>query len=170
MWCAPIFGAPYPLANSLPMNAPLVSSLKLPLNKCTHPHINLSCKWVRLSSRNAPIPLQVRPLSNVSLLLHGSFSSKQWRPLLTQWANPHASAPLSPQEMRPCSPLPLLFSQVNLKNALYPPLAYFGQALKYQWPRSNLAKSNQWVRSHPKISPRKPTFLSCFMSINSPTL
>jgi hypothetical protein len=42
----------------------------------------------------------------------------------------------------------LLFSsshkrRMNLKNELNPPLASFGQALKYQWPRSNLAKSNQ---------------------------
>ena len=60
--------------------------------------------------------------------------------------------------------------EINLINALYPPLASIGQALKDQWLRSNLAKSNQRVRYDPKISLRKPTFLSCFMSINSPTL
>jgi hypothetical protein len=103
----------------------------------------------------------MRPHSNVSLLLHGISSSKKWSPHLTQWENPHANAPLSPQEVSPCSPPLLLFSHVKneLINALYPPLASFGQALKDQWPRSNLAKSNQWVRYNPKISLRNPLSL-----------
>ena len=80
-----------------------------------------------------------------------------------------------PYLLKKCALALLLFSsshkwRMSLINALYPPLASFGQALKDQWPRSNLSKSNQWVRSNPKISLRKSTFLSCFMSINSPTL
>jgi hypothetical protein len=86
------------------------------------------------------------------------------------YSNPHEMRPPSPQEMRP-SPL-LQKSQVKNESpkCLYPLFSLLMPTLKDQWPRLDLAKSNQWVRSHPKISLRKPTFLSCFMSINSPTL
>jgi hypothetical protein len=86
-------------------------------------------------------------------------------------SNPHEVRPPSPQEMRPSS----LLQNSQVKNEspkihFTLSLASFEPTLKDQWPRLDLAKSNQWVRSHPKISLRKPTFLSCFMSINSPTL
>jgi hypothetical protein len=85
-------------------------------------------------------------------------------------SNPHEVRPPSPQEMHPSS----LLQNSQVKNEsqeyLYPLFSLLDPTLKDQWPRLDLAKSNQWVRSHPKISLRKPTFLSCFMSINSPTL
>jgi hypothetical protein len=75
-------------------------------------------------------------------------------------SNPHEVRP-PPQEMRPSS----LLQKSQVKNEsqkyLYPLFSLFEPTLKDQWPRLDLAKSNQWVRSHPKISPRKPTFLSC---------
>jgi hypothetical protein len=91
---------------------------------------------------------------------------------ISQWfySNPHQVRPLPPWEMGPP-----LFSKthkwrMNLNNTLYPLFSLIWPTLKDQWPRLDLTKSNQWVRSHPKISLWKPTFLSCFMSINSPTL
>ena len=69
-------------------------------------------------------------------------------------SNLHEVCPLPPQDICP----------------LYPLFGLLEPTLKDQWPRLDLAKSNQWVRSTPKISLRKPTFLSFFMSINSPTL
>jgi hypothetical protein len=85
-------------------------------------------------------------------------------------SNPHEVHPPSPQEMCPSS----LLQNSQVKNEsqkyLYPLFSLLEPTLKDQWPRLDLAKSNQWVKSHPKISLRKPTFLGCFMSINSPTL
>jgi hypothetical protein len=85
-------------------------------------------------------------------------------------SNPHEVRPPSPQDLRPSS----LLQNSQVKNEsqkyLYPLFSLLMPTLKDQWPRLDLAKSNQWVRSTPKISLRKPTFLSCFMSINSPTL
>jgi hypothetical protein len=79
-------------------------------------------------------------------------------------------APSPPQDVRP----PSLPHKSQVKNespkCLYPLFSLLMPTLKDQWPRLDLAKSNQWVRSTPIISLRKPTFLSCFMSINSPTL
>jgi hypothetical protein len=85
-------------------------------------------------------------------------------------SNPYEVRPPSPQEMRPSSVLQN--SQVKNESQKYtlPSFSLLWPTLKDQWPRLDLANSNQWVRSHPKISLRKPTFLSCFMSINSPTL
>jgi hypothetical protein len=85
------------------------------------------------------------------------------------------------QTLMKCKPSPLKMvrppslphkSQVKNEspNALYPPFGLLMPTLKDQWPRLDLAMSNQWVRSTQIISLRKPTFLSCFMSINSPTL
>ena len=85
-------------------------------------------------------------------------------------SNPHEVRTPSPQEMHPSS----LLQKSQVKNEsqkyLYPLFSLLMATLKDQWPILDLAKSNQWVRSTPKISLRKPTFLSCFMSINSPTL
>jgi hypothetical protein len=86
------------------------------------------------------------------------------------FSNPHEVRPSPPQDMRP----PSLLQKSQVKNespkCLYPLFSLLMPTLKDQWPRLDLAKSNQWVRSTPIISLRKPTFLSCFMSINSPTL
>jgi hypothetical protein len=83
---------------------------------------------------------------------------------------PMKCAPSPPQDVRP----PSLPHKSQVKNespkCLYPLFSLLMPTLKDQWPRLDLAKSNQWVRSTPIISLRKPTFLSCFMSINSPTL
>ena len=84
-------------------------------------------------------------------------------------SNPHEVRPSPSQDMRP----PLLQkSQVKNESpkCLYPLFSLLMPTLKDQWPRLDLAKSNQWVRSTPIISLWKPTFLTCFMSINSPTL
>jgi hypothetical protein len=85
-------------------------------------------------------------------------------------SNPHEVRPSPPQDVRP----PPLLQKSQMKNespkCLYPHFSLLMPTLKDQWPRLDLAKSNQWVRSTPIISLRKPTFLSCFMSINSPTL
>jgi hypothetical protein len=86
------------------------------------------------------------------------------------FSNPHEVRPPSPQDLCPSS----LLQNSQVKNEsqkyLYPLFSLLMPTLKDQWPRLDLAKSNQWVRSTPIISLRKPTFLSCFMSINSPTL
>jgi hypothetical protein len=86
------------------------------------------------------------------------------------YSNPHEVSPPSPQDLRPSS----LLQNSQVKNEspkyLYPLFSLLMPTLKDQWPRLDLAKSNQWVRSHPKISLRKLTFLSSFISINSPTL
>jgi hypothetical protein len=85
------------------------------------------------------------------------------------------------QTLMKCKPSPLKMvrppslphkSQVKNEspNALFPPFGLLIPTLKDQWPRLDLAMSNQWVRSTQIISLRKPTFLSHFMSINSPTL
>jgi hypothetical protein len=92
-------------------------------------------------------------------------SSSQWF-----FSNPHEVCPSSPQDLRPSS----LLQNSQVKNEsqkyLYPLFSLLMPTLKDQWPRLDLSKSNQWVRSTPIISLRKHTFLSCFMSINSPTL
>ena len=85
------------------------------------------------------------------------------------------------QTLMKCKPSPLKMvrppslphkSQVKneFPNALFPPFGLLIPTLKDQWPRLDLAMSNQWMRSTQIISLRKPTFLSHFMSINSPTL
>jgi hypothetical protein len=86
------------------------------------------------------------------------------------FSNPHEVRPPSPQEMRPSSLLQNSQVKNESKKYLYPLFSLLMPTLKDQWPRLDLAKSNQWVRSTPIISLRKPTFLSCFMSINSLTL
>ena len=86
-------------------------------------------------------------------------------------SNPHeVQNPLLLKMVRPSS-LPHK-SQVKNEspNALFPPFGLLIPTLNDQWPRLDLAMSNQWVRSTQIISLRKPTFLSHFMSINSPTL
>ena len=85
-------------------------------------------------------------------------------------SNPHEVRPSPPQDMHP--PSRLQNSQVKNESPkfLYPLFNLLMETLEDQWPRLDLAKSIQWVRSTPIISLRKPTFLSCFMSINSPTL
>jgi hypothetical protein len=86
------------------------------------------------------------------------------------FSNPHEVCSASPQYLR----LSSLLQNSQVKNEsqkyFYPLFSLLMPTLKYQWPRLDLAKSNQWVRSTPIISLRKHTFLSCFMSINSPTL
>jgi hypothetical protein len=103
-------------------------------------------------------PCKLKPTSSFSSSSQGSYS------------NPHEVRPPSPQEMRPSS----LLKKSQVKNespkCLYPLFSLLMPTLKDQWPRLHLAKSNQSMRSTPIISLRKPTFLSCFMSINSPTL
>jgi hypothetical protein len=85
------------------------------------------------------------------------------------------------QTLMKCKPSPLKMvrppslphkSQVKNEspNALFPPFGLLISTLKDQWPRLDLAMSNQWMRLAQIISLRKPTFLSHFMSINSPTL
>jgi hypothetical protein len=83
---------------------------------------------------------------------------------------PRSANPLLLKMVRP-SPLPHK-SQVKNEspNALFPPFGLLIPTVKDQWPRLDLAMSNQWMRSTQIISLRKPTFLSHFMSINSPTL
>ena len=83
---------------------------------------------------------------------------------------PRSANPLLLKMVRP-SPLPHK-SQVKNEspNALFPPFGLLIPTLKDQWPRLDLAMSNQWMRLAQIISLRKPTFLSHFMSINSPTL
>jgi hypothetical protein len=83
--------------------------------------------------------------------------------------------------LSPSNPLPLFLSftqlsqvRMNLILTLLPPLASLWPNLKDQWPRLDLAKSNQWVRSHLIKSHLETHFaqvsIVCFMSFNSPTL
>jgi hypothetical protein len=85
-------------------------------------------------------------------------------------SNPHEVRPPSPQDLCPSSLLQHSQVMNESQKYIYPHFSLLMPTLKDQWPRLDLAKSNQWVRSTPIISLRKPTFLSCFMSINSPTL
>ena len=85
--------------------------------------------------------------------------------------NPHEVQTLS--SLRWCTLLLFLTSlkwRIKSPKCTLPSFSLLMPTLKDQWPRLDLAKSNQWVRSTQIISLRKPTFLSCFMSINSPTL
>ena len=73
-------------------------------------------------------------------------------------SNPMKCAPSPPQDVRPPS-LPHK-SQVKNEspNALYPHFSLLMPTLKDQWPRLDLAKSNQWVRSTPIISLKETHF------------
>ena len=159
----------------------------LPLaSSCIRPHLDLTSPPLPVSNcRN-----QVRPPLSDAPLLHEN-APDQERKAKTPWitspcklqantssssssqgfcSNPHEVRPSPPQDMRP----PSLLQNSQVKNespkCLYPLFSLFMPTLKDQWPILDLAKSNQWVRSTPIISLSKPTFLSCFMSINSPTL
>ena len=134
-------------------------------NKCAPPPqdaplLNAKCSLWRMKAKPPWITSPCKLQANTS----SSSSSQGFL------SNPHEVRPSPPQDMRP----PSLLQKSQVKNespkCLYPLFSLLMPTLKDQWPRLDLAKSNQWVRSHPKISLRKPTFLSCFMSINSPTL
>jgi hypothetical protein len=83
-------------------------------------------------------------------------------------SNPHEVHPSPPQDVRP----PSLLQKSQVKNespkCLCPLFSLLMPTLKDQWPRLDLAKSNQWVRSTPIISLRKPTFLSCLCLLIHP--
>ena len=132
--------------------------MRPPLVEAPLLHISCSLQEIEAMAPWRCSPCKLKPNKSLS-------SSSQWF-----LSNPHEVRPPSPQEMRP-SPL-LQKSQVKNESpkCLYPLFSLLMPTLKYQWPRLDLAKSNQWVRSTPIILLRKPTFLSCFMSINSPTL
>jgi hypothetical protein len=127
-------------------------------SRCAPPPYTCSLSEVKAMAPWKCSPCKLKPTSKFSSSSQGFYS------------NPHEVRPPSPQEMRPSS----LLQKSQVKNespkCLYPLFSLLMPTLKDQWPRLDLAKSNQWVRSTPKISLRKPTFLSCFMSINSPTL
>jgi len=127
-------------------------------NKCALPPYAFSLLEVKAKTPWKYSPCNLQAAKSLSSISQGFYS------------NPHEVHPPSPEEMRP-SPL-LQKSQVKNESPkyLYPLFSLLMSTLKYQWLRLNLAKSNQWVRSIPIISLRKPTFLGCFMSINSPTL
>ena len=159
----------------------------LPLaSSCIRPHLDLTSpplsvsNWrnqVRPPLSDAPLLHENAPSQRLKLWLHGNAlraSSNQPQ------ASPQALNGFT-QTLMKCALLllricaPLLFSKthkwkMSLQKYLYPFFSLLMPTLKDQWPRLDLAKSNQWVRSTPIISLRKPTFLSCFMSINSPTL
>ena len=156
------------------------------LSLCIIPHLNLTSPpplmsiWriinVPSSPRCAPPPWKCS-LSEMEAMAPWKYSPCKLKPTTTFssssqgfCSNPNEVRPPSPQEMRPSS----LLQNSQVKNEspkyLYPLFSLLKPTLKDQWPRLYLAKSNQWVISTPKISLRKPTFLSCFMSINSPTL
>jgi hypothetical protein len=126
--------------------------------KCAPPPYTCSLSEVKAKTPWKYSPCKLQATKSLSSSSQGFLS------------NPHEVHPPSPQEKCPSSLLQN--SQVNNESpkCLYPLLSLLMPTLKDQWPRLDLAKSNQWVRSTPKISLRKPTFLSCFMSINSPTL
>ena len=116
--------------------------------------------------QDAPLLHMHAPSQKWRLRLHGNTlhaSSKQ-----TQ-APPQALKGFA-QTLMKCALLllkkcaPLLFSKthkwrMSLQKYLYPLFSLFEPTLKDQWPRLDLAKSNQWVRSTPIISLRKPLSL-----------
>jgi hypothetical protein len=127
-------------------------------SRCAPPPYTCSLSEVKAMAPWKCSPCKLKPTSSFSS------SSQEF------YSNSHEVHPPSPQEMCPSS----LLRKSQVKNEsqkyLYTLFSLLMPTLKDQWPRLDLAKSNQWVRSTPIISLRKPTFLSCFMSINSPTL
>jgi hypothetical protein len=155
------------------------------VSSCIRPQLNLTRPPLLVSIRRNQVrpPLKMRP-SSMKMLLTTREAKAPWMNSPCKLQAPRVSlkpsrvlaqtlmkcAPSPPQDVRP----PSLPHKSQVKNespkCLYPLFSLLMPTLKDQWPRLDLAKSNQWVRSTPIISLRKPTFLSCFMSINSPTL
>ena len=122
--------------------------MRPPLSNAPHLHENAPDqeKKAKTPWKYSPCKLQANTRSSSSS--QGFFS------------NPHEVRPPSPQDLCPSS----LLQNSQVKNEspkyLYPLFSLLELTLKYQWPRLDIAKYNQWVRSNPKISLRKPTFLS----------
>jgi hypothetical protein len=124
--------------------------------RCAPPPLKFSLSEMEAMAPWKYSPCKLQETSILSSISQGFFS------------NLHEVRPPSPQEMCPSSLLQNSLVKNESQKYLYPLFILFEPTLKDQWPRLDLAKSNQWVRSHPKISLRKPTFLICFMFIDSP--
>ena len=143
-----------------------------------------SCIRPQLDLTSIPLLLNIwrksgAPLLSRCALLHANAPELE-RMAMAPWMNspskpqaPRASLKLSrvlAQTLMKCKPSPpqdgvpfFSSSQVSSEeyespNALFPPFGLLIPTLKDQWPRLDLAMSNQWVRSTQIISLRKPTF------------